>query len=374
MGDLEIRGLVKRFGDNAVVNDVSFSVPEGEFFVLLGPSGGGKTTLLRLVCGLEQPDAGKVVLAGRDITRLAARERNVGMVFQDYGLYPHMDTFQNIAYGLEARGTPRGEVERRVRDAAERLGLTPLLKQVVVDLSGGEQQRVALARALAKDADVYLFDEPLSNLDPKLRAQARRDILMLHREKHKPSLYVTHDQTEALAIGDRIGIIAKGRLQQVGRAEELIHEPANLFVASFIGTPPMNLMPGSLAREGEDVHYRVYADGLALTLPRRWHRALDAYGKGRVIVGIRPSAVAEVGKPSEFEIRPENVVVGVVEDLQPLVGETIVTLKVGAGTWFSTVFQEIDESLSPGQALRVGVDADQVRLFDPDTEQAFVTS
>ena len=374
MGDLEIRGLVKRFGDNAVVNDVSFSVPEGEFFVLLGPSGGGKTTLLRLVCGLEQPDAGKVVLAGRDITRLAARERSVGMVFQDYGLYPHMDTFQNIAYGLEARGTPRGEVERRVRDAAERLGLTPLLKQVVVDLSGGEQQRVALARALAKDADVYLFDEPLSNLDPKLRAQARRDILMLHREKHKPSLYVTHDQTEALAIGDRIGIIAKGRLQQVGRAEELIHEPANLFVASFIGTPPMNLMPGSLAREGEDVHYRVYADGLALTLPRRWHRALDAYGKGRVIVGIRPSAVAEVGKPSEFEIRPENVVVGVVEDLQPLVGETIVTLKVGAGTWFSTVFQEIDESLSPGQALRVGVDADQVRLFDPDTEQAFVTS
>ena len=374
MGDLEIRGLVKRFGDNAVVNDVSFSVPEGEFFVLLGPSGGGKTTLLRLVCGLEQPDAGKVVLAGRDITRLAARERNVGMVFQDYGLYPHMDTFQNIAYGLEARGTPRGEVERRVRDAAERLGLTPLLKQVVVDLSGGEQQRVALARALAKDADVYLFDEPLSNLDPKLRAQARRDILMLHREKHKPSLYVTHDQTEALAIGDRIGIIAKGRLQQVGRAEELIHEPANLFVASFIGTPPMNLMPGSLAREGEDVHYRVYADGLVLTLPRRWHKALDAYGKDRVIVGIRPSAVAEVGKPSEFEIRPENVVTGIVEDLQPLVGETIVTLKVGAGTWFSTVFQEIDESLSPGQALRVGVDADQVRLFDPDTEQAFVTS
>jgi ABC-type sugar transport system ATPase subunit len=373
MGDLEIQGLVKRFGDNAVVNDISFSILEGEFFVLLGPSGGGKTTLLRLLCGLEQTDAGRVILAGRDVTRLPARERNIGMVFQDYGLYPHMNTYQNIAYGLEARGMPRNEVERRVKQAAERLGLTPLLQQIVVDLSGGEQQRVALARALAKDADLYLFDEPLSNLDPKLRAQARRDILMLHREKHKPSLYVTHDQTEALAIGDRIGVIAKGRLQQVGRADDLLQEPANLFVAGFIGTPPMNLVPGWLMR-GEYERRRVYGDGLALTMPGRWRRTLEGYGKEQVIIGIRPGAVVQENRPGASEGQAENEVVGVVEDLQPLVGETIVTLKVGSQTWLSTVLQEVDESLRPGQAMRVGIDVEQVRLFDPDSEQVLVAA
>src|SRR5512136_1004727 len=163
MNELEIKDLVKYYGANPVIKNVSFTVSEGEFFVLLGPSGGGKSTMLRLICGLEQPDSGSVILSNRDITRLPSRERNVGMVFQDYGLYPHMDVYQNIAYGLEARGMPRDEVDQRVRQSAEKLGISPLIKRIIVDLSGGEQQRVALARALAKDADLYLFDEPLSN-------------------------------------------------------------------------------------------------------------------------------------------------------------------------------------------------------------------
>ncbi len=253
MGSLDVLDLTKHYGERVVLDNIQFSVSEGEFFVLLGPSGGGKSTILRLVCGIEIADRGKISLNGRDITNLPPRERNIGMVFQDYGLYPHMNVFENIAYGLEARGMPKEEINRRVMEATEKLGLKPMMQRIIVDLSGGEQQRVALARALAKNADLYLFDEPLSNLDPKLRAQARRDIVMVHRTKQKPSIYVTHDQNEALAIGDRIAIIAKGRLQQVGTADDLIRHPANMFVAGFIGTPPMNLLSGAVLRQDRQV-------------------------------------------------------------------------------------------------------------------------
>lgn len=368
MGDLDVQGLTKRYGDSAVVNSVSFSVTEGEFFVLLGPSGGGKSTLLRMICGLEQPDEGRVVLAERDITHMAPRRRNIGMVFQDYGLYPHMNVYQNIAYGLEARRMPRIEVDKRVRDAARKLGLTPLIERNVVDLSGGEQQRVALARALAKDADLYLFDEPISNLDPKLRSSARRDIVQVHREKHRPSVYVTHDQTEALAIGDRIGIISKGRLEQVGVADELIQSPANLFVAGFIGSPPMNLLQGTVAREGD--RFSVRTDGLALSLPVKWNAVLGRYYKRNVVIGFRPSAVVQEGMASEFEVRPENVISGVVDDVEPLIGETVVTLNLSDQVSLLAVFQGFDVEVIPGQTLRIGIDVDRICLFDPDTEQA----
>ena len=351
---------------------ISFTVSEGEFFVLLGPSGGGKSTLLRLICGLEQPDSGNIILSNRDITRLPSRERNVGMVFQDYGLYPHMDVYQNIAYGLEARGMPRDEVDQRVRQSAEKLGITPLIKRIIVDLSGGEQQRVALARALAKDADLYLFDEPLSNLDPKLRAQARRDIIMLHREKHKPSIYVTHDQTEALAIGDRIGIIAQGRMQQVGDADELIRHPANMFVAGFIGSPAMGLIQANVLCEGQFLDYRVQAKGINLKLPKKWTKILDTYNKKDVVLGIRPSAMAVEGTPSTFTISSENILTGVVEDIQPLIGETVVSLKVGEDIHLSGIFQEVNETLMPGDTLRVGIDLGEIRLFDPETQNALV--
>jgi ABC-type sugar transport system ATPase subunit len=370
MNELEIKNLVKFYGSNPVIQDISFSVSEGEFFVLLGPSGGGKSTMLRLICGLEQPDLGSVLLSGRDITRLPSRERNVGMVFQDYGLYPHMDVYQNIAYGLEARGMPRGEVDQRVRKSAEKLGLTPLIKRIIVDLSGGEQQRVALSRALAKDADLYLYDEPLSNLDPKLRSQARRDIMMVHREKHKPSIYVTHDQTEALAIGDRIGVIARGRMQQVGSADDLIRSPANLFVAGFIGSPAMSLVRIEVRCEGQFLDYRVLAKGINLVLPKKWTKILDRYHKKEVVLGIRPSAMAVEGAPSTFTISEENILTGVIEDIQPLIGETVVSLKVSDDIHLSAIFQEIDETLLPGDTLRVGIDLGEVCLFDPETENA----
>jgi ABC-type sugar transport system ATPase subunit len=368
MAKLEVNHLVKRFGDHAVVNAISFHVDDGEFFVLLGPSGGGKSTLLRLICGLEQPDSGQIVIAGRDITRLPPRERNLGMVFQDYGLYPNMNVYQNIAYGLEARGMGRAEVETRVTTAAGKVGLGEMLKRGIVDLSGGEQQRVALARALAKEADAYLFDEPLSNLDPKLRTQARRDIQAVHREKGKPSLYVTHDQTEAFALGDRIAIIHNGRLQQAAQPDVLLSAPANVYVASFIGSPAMNVLPATLSRDGSS--YRANTNGLSVTLPARWRPALDRLVRPNVILGLRPSAMALPGAVIEFEVKPENTFAATVADVEPLMGEMIVTLKTDDGLTLNATFLDTGEVIEPGQQISVAIDAEQICLFDPDTQVA----
>lgn len=373
MAKLEVRNLFKRFGDRVIVDHVSFDVEDGEFFVLLGPSGGGKSTLLRLICGLEQPDEGQIIIGARDVTRLPPRERNIGMVFQDYGLYPNMNVYQNIAYGLEARGVGRAEVERRVTAAAHALGLIEMLKRSIVDLSGGEQQRVALARALAKDADVYLFDEPLSNLDPKLRTQARRDILAVHREKGKPSLYVTHDQTEAFALGDRIAIIHDGHLQQADRAEALLSSPANVFVATFIGSPPMNVLPASLMRNGDG--YRAQAGALGVDLPARWRSALERFGKPDILLGVRPTALLLAGHPAD-ERAPTDAFTAMVDDVEPLMGETIATLTVrreGADEpplVLSALFPDTGERIEPGRRLSVVVDAEQICLFDPHTERA----
>ena len=373
MGQLEVQNLVKSYGAKEVIANISFSVRDGEFFVLLGPSGGGKSTILKVISGIEKADSGRILLAGKDITNIPPRDRNVGMVFQDYGLYPHMNVFENIAYGLEARGMPKAEIATRVKESADRLGLTPLIDRVIVDLSGGEQQRVSLARALAKDAEVYLFDEPISNLDPKLRAQARRDIVMLHRMKQKPSLYVTHDQNEALAIADRIAIIAHGKLQQVGSSNDLIQNPANLFVAGFIGTPPMNLISGIFATDGQGRLQVEFTPGLALTLPDYWNHSLLNYQGKRVVVGIPPAAIYPAGMAADNELQaPLSHLEGEITFVEPLVSEIIVALKFNDMVHASAVFTGVDETeLEVGSRLRVAIDGGQIRLFDPETEQAF---
>ncbi|MCS6842996.1 MAG: ABC transporter ATP-binding protein [Caldilineales bacterium] len=366
---LVISHLTKRFGNRTVLDDLSLEVQAGEFFVLLGPSGSGKSTLLRILSGIERADAGDVRLNGRDLLALPPRERNLGMVFQDYGLYPHMNAYQNIAYGLEARGLPRAEVDARVREAAARLGLTDLLNRNVNDLSGGEQQRVALARVLARDADLCLFDEPISNLDPKLRSQARRDIQMLHRLKGKPTLYVTHDQNEALALADRLAVLHNGRLQQVGRPEELLTRPANVFVAGFLGSPPMNLLQGRLRREVETL-YADLGPGLSLQLPR----APAGYGKAEVIVGIPPTALYAPGQPLPDEAIPAGPLIGVIADLEPLIGEAVVALRLPGDRTLAALFRNVDETqFQPGEPLAVTVDAAALCFFDPDTGEAVVT-
>ncbi len=369
MGALEVRALTKRFGSHTVLDDISFSVAEGEFFVLVGPSGGGKSTILKIIAGIETPDSGRILLNGRDLTDLPPRLRNVGMVFQDYGLYPHMNVFENIAYGLEARGVPKDEVSRRVQQAAARLDLTPLIERVVVDLSGGEQQRVALARALAKDADLYLFDEPLSNLDPKLRAQARRDILMVHRAKGRPSVYVTHDQAEALALADHIAVIANGRLQQVGSPSDLLTRPANVFVAGFIGSPAMNLLRGRLSA-GPHGYLVIVMPNFIIHLPEAWKAVLQAYPKEQIILGIPPTAffLPDSPAPEGSLLCPVSLEVDFVE---ALASEVMVAFKLETDLFVNALLANADESLfESGVRLTMNVDASQVCLFDPQSEQA----
>jgi multiple sugar transport system ATP-binding protein len=371
LSGLETRGLVKRLGDHVAVDDLSFTVEPGEFFVLLGSSGCGKTTTLRLICGLEQPDAGEILIDGKVVTGLPPRERNLGMVFQEYGLYPSMDVFGNLAYGLQARGGfSKAEIERRVDEAAGKLGLESLLREPITDLSGGEQQRVSLGRAMVKDADVYLFDEPLSNLDPKLRYRVRRDILAMHRDKGRPSVYVTHDQTEAFAMGDTIAVMSAGRLQQAGTAEELLENPANAFVAGFVGSPPMNLLSAEL--RNEDGTYLAQVEDSVLPLARQWNRALDGYHKDTVLVGIRPDALSFKALAGH-DLNGQGTIAAEVIEIEPLIGEAVVRLRTPAELQLSAVFSAGEETaFTAGDVIRLGVEPSRVRLFDAGTERALI--
>ncbi|MFC7619348.1 ABC transporter ATP-binding protein [Microlunatus sp. GCM10028923] len=327
MTELEVRGVSKRLGDHPAVDDVSFTVAAGEFFVLLGTSGSGKSTLLRLICGLETPDRGVIMVGGREIQALPPRQRNLGMVFQEYGLYPSMDVRGNIAYGLEARGgLDKAEIRSRVERAAGRLGLTDLLGQAPQDLSGGEQQRVALARAMVKDADAFLYDEPMSNLDPKLRHQARRDVLAVHREQGRPSVYVTHDQSEAFAMADRVAIMSHGVLQQVASPDELLAAPSNAFVARFVGSPPMNLLP-----------------------------------RGERLAGFRPEALRPAANGS-------GEIAGTVITVEEGLVELTVRFAASDGTELLAVLDD-DLDAEPGDHVSFDL-AGPIRWFDRATERA----
>jgi len=359
MGQLQVNNLNKTLGNRLIIDNVSFSVDDGEFFVLLGPSGCGKSTLLRLICGLEQPDSGTINLNGSNITQLPPRERNLGMVFQDYGLYPNMDVYGNIAYGLEARGVNKAEIERRIKPAAEKLGLTALLERNIGDISGGEQQRVALARAMVKDADSYLYDEPLSNLDPKLRHKARTDIMAVHRAKGKPSVYVTHDQSEAFAMANRICVLSGGRVQQIGTADELLTAPANTFVAGFIGAPATNLLNGEITRR--DGHLAFRSGSLVIPLPAKWEPILAQSSKVAVIGGIRPSAIQVTQDPLAPRAR--------VNFIELLLGEQILGLTFGEGRNLTAQVSD-SEVIEEGAMISIAIDPEQVSLFDPDTTQA----
>jgi len=365
---LIISRITKRFGERTILDDISFTVGNGEFLVLLGPSGSGKSTLLKILSGIERPDNGSIILNGRDLLALPSRERNLGMVFQDYGLYPGMNVYQNIAYGLEARKLPRAEIDARVRDAAERLRLSNLLDRNINDLSGGEQQRVALARVLARDADLYLFDEPISNLDPKLRAQARRDIQMLHRMRGKPSIYVTHDQNEALAMADRLAILHNGRLQQIGAPEELLTRPANVFIAGFLGSPPMNILSGKVLVAVNNVMVQL-SPGCELMLSS--HSFLVRYAGMPVQVGIPPAAIYLADAQLPEAVHPAGQLNATIETIEPLIGEVVVWLRLPNQPPLAALFRDVDEQrLQPGRPVTIVIDQTPLCWFDHENGQA----
>ena len=281
MAEVRISGVRKSFGDVAVLHGIDTTIADGEFMVLLGPSGCGKSTLLRIVAGLEQQSAGDVSIGGRVVNDVEPKDRNIAMVFQNYALYPHMSVHDNMAYGLRVRGTPRPEIERRVQEAARILELGALLQRKPRQLSGGQRQRVAMGRAIVRDPQVFLFDEPLSNLDAKLRVQMRIEIRRLHQSIRTTSIYVTHDQVEAMTLADRLIVMNAGHAEQVGAPLEVYERPASVFVAGFIGAPAMNLLRARVAGG------RAMAGAAALPLP-----LAPGLDEGRDVTwGVRPEHV-----------------------------------------------------------------------------------
>jgi ABC-type sugar transport system ATPase subunit len=357
MADLELRRLVKRFGDVTVVQRLDLRVAAGEFVVLLGESGCGKSTTLRMVAGLEDVTEGEVLIGGKDVTQAHPMARDIAMVFQNYALYPHMDVAHNMSFALRLAGRPRDEIEAKVARAAKVLNIEHLLARKPKELSGGQRQRVAIGRAIVREPQVFLFDEPLSNLDAKLRGHMRAELALLHERLGKTTLYVTHDQVEAMTLADRIVIFDKGRIQQVGTPGAVFNQPANLFVAAFIGTPTMNLLPVQL-----DAHGALHGDGFTLAAPA-WLPQRGAPSGPTLTVGVRPQDLRPAADG------PLALQVDVVEYLgteSQVVGRLAGTAAGAAGPRLVATLPG-DAHGALHQTLRLAVDAERLHVFDSST-------
>ena len=354
MAGVRLVNVGKSFDKVAAVNDVTLSVADGEFFTLLGPSGCGKTTTLRMIAGLERPTAGAVFIGDRDVTGLAPKARNIAMVFQNYALYPHMTVAENVGYPLRIRNRPKNEIEARVHDVAGNLAIADLIERRPAEISGGQQQRAALARAIIHEPDVFLFDEPLSNLDAKLRTDARTFLKHLQQTLRITTIYVTHDQSEAMAMSDRIAVMDRGRVVQVGPPLEVYRRPANTFVAQFLGSPPMNLIGGRYTvSAGQPA---VMVGGSSVTLPGDRAGLAGISPGAEVVLGVRPEDIALAAGTGGGGITGEVFVV------EPLGYETLVSVKTGAGTVKVKIFEDAD--LPPGLTVSLVPNMKRARLFE----------
>jgi multiple sugar transport system ATP-binding protein len=352
MASIEIRGVDKAFGPTQVLHDVDLEVDDGEFLVLVGPSGCGKSTLLRLIAGLEEVSAGEIIIGGRVVNDLPPKDRDIAMVFQNYALYPHMTVRDNMAFSLKLRGKSKATVAKQVSDAAEILNLASYLDRFPRQLSGGQRQRVAMGRAIVRDPQVFLFDEPLSNLDAKLRVQMRVEIKSLHHRLHATSVYVTHDQIEAMTMADRIVVLQEGRVEQVGSPLELYDHPANLFVAGFIGSPAMNFVRGRL-RRGDDAAWIEANDGTRLP---GGHNQNGQDGQ-EVVYSFRPEHLS-LGATGQGV--PAKILV-----IEPTGADTHVYCEF-CGAQICTVFGE-RLAFKPGETIWLQPKDEAVHLFDSAT-------
>jgi multiple sugar transport system ATP-binding protein len=344
MAEVTIRDLRKSFGPTEVLHGVSIDIAEGAFVVLVGPSGCGKSTLLRMLAGLEHVTSGDILISGTRVNDLPPKQRDIAMLFQNYALYPHLTVADNMAFSLTLKRASKAEIETRVRPAAEILGLTHLLERYPRQLSGGQRQRVAMGRAIVRDPQVFLFDEPLSNLDAKLRVSMRAEIKNLHQRLKTTTVYVTHDQIEAMTMADKIVVMHDGRVEQIGAPLELYDKPANLFVAGFIGSPAMNMLAGRVEDGGDRF---VTGDGVSLPVGPR----LDREPQGGVVYGLRPESLRLGGAvPLRIDV------------VEPTGSETHVLGHLG-DTEIVGVFRE-RITAGPGEEIGVSVDAAAIHLFD----------
>ena len=364
MAKISLRGVEKRYDGALVLRDCNLEIADREFMVLVGPSGSGKTTLLRIIAGLEHVSAGNVLFDGARVNDVDVGDRDIAMVFQNYGLYPHMSVYDNMAFGLRRRKLPPSDIDARVRRTARMLDIEPLLGRRPRQLSGGQRQRVALGRAIVRDPAVFLLDEPLSNLDAHLRVQMRAEILKVHRAVTATAVYVTHDQVEALTMGDRIVVMNHGRIHQVGTPGELYDAPVDRFVASFIGTPQMGFVDCRIERDGERIALATQAARIvASDTHRHALAAIDATG---VTVGIRPECVTLA---SENEARDADVAVrGTVQAVEMLGAEQYVHVATDAGALTARVPRS--RSVKVDEAVTFVASARDVHLFDRETGRA----
>jgi len=353
MASLELREVVKRFGTIQVIHGVNLEIKNGEFVVFVGPSGCGKSTLLRMIAGLEEVTNGEVVIDGETVNEISAAKRGLAMVFQSYALYPHMSVRKNLSFGLETMRAPKQEIRARVAEAAEILQIGELLDRRPGQLSGGQRQRVAIGRAIVREPKIFLFDEPLSNLDAELRTQMRVEINKLHRRLGTTMIFVTHDQVEAMTLADRIVVLRSGVVEQIGTPLELYNHPANLFVAGFIGSPRMNFLAGEIVRVHSDVAViRLESEG------RLRCRVRGGASGDRVTVGVRPEAV---------ELTDVGAVMlsGEVQITEQLGGETFVYVGLASGQSLTVEIQGQVE-VKPGARVGMGFDADACHVFGAD--------
>ncbi len=355
MSSVGIRNLCIRFGDNEVIKDLNLDVVESEFLVLLGPSGCGKSTLLHSIAGLIDVADGSIEIGGKDMTWADPTDRNIGMVFQSYALYPTMTVERNMSFGLRINGTPKPEIERRVQRAAQMLHLEPLLQRKPSQLSGGQRQRVAIGRALVREAGVFLFDEPLSNLDAKLRAELRRELKLLHKSLRSTMIYVTHDQVEAMTLATRIVVMRGGKIQQIGAPADVYEKPENLFVAGFLGSPGMNLLNGRLVVEPGTVRFQ--SGDLMLDITRYAFRTPPANGT-EVVLGIRPENLA-IGASGELQ--------GTASLIEPMGNHHVAWIDFGGNLLSSVVTGQLDFHVD--ETVRFSVDVERISVFERASEQ-----
>jgi len=344
------------------VQDLNLDIRDREFLVLVGPSGCGKSTALRMVAGLEDISGGDLYIGERRVNDVAPKDRDIAMVFQSYALYPHMSVYDNMAFGLKLRKTPKSEIERRVQEAAKILGIDQYLDRKPKALSGGQRQRVALGRAIVREPQVFLMDEPLSNLDAKLRVQTRAEISKLHQRVQTTTIYVTHDQTEAMTMGDRIAVMRDGVLQQLDTPEVLYDQPANMFVAGFIGSPAMNFFDVRVESEGGTTF--LVHDAFRIEVPGRLKNAVDSTNKSEVVLGVRPENINVI---EDATGSAANIKVDVVE---PLGNEIILYLLAAEQPFVARV--DPTHRATPGQNVAVSFDLDKVHVFDKEQEKALV--